>query len=118
MLFGIQGPDHMERLPGDFQNVLAQVDLLVRQTPLLAERMPSFLGAIQMVMERLERDPVAVEAVDPATGDRRTVKVGRFDLQCFTRNLLASGVREGSGFISDSDGIELHDFDAAESGNA
>ena len=91
VLFGIQGPDHMERLPGDFQNVLAQVDLLVRQTPLLAERMPSFLGAIQLVMERLERDPIAVEAVDPATGDRRTVRVGRFDLQCFTRNLLASG---------------------------
>jgi len=91
VLFGIQGPDHMERLPGDFQNVLTQVDLLVRRTPLLAERMPSFLGAIQLVMERLDRDPVAAEAVDPATGDRRTVTVGKFDLQCFTRNLLASG---------------------------
>jgi pimeloyl-ACP methyl ester carboxylesterase len=91
VLFGIQGPDHMERLPGDFQNVLAQIDLLVRRTPLLAERLPSFLGAIQIVMDRLDRDPAAVEAVDPATGDRRTLKVGRFDLQCFTRNLLASG---------------------------
>ena len=91
VLFGIQGPDHMERLPGDFQDVLEQIDLLVRQTPLLAERMPSFLGAVQLVMERLDRDPIAVEAVDPATGDRRTVKLGKFDLQCFTRNLLASG---------------------------
>jgi fermentation-respiration switch protein FrsA (DUF1100 family) len=42
-------------------------------------------------MKRLDRDPVAAEAVDPATGDRRTVTVGKFDLQCFTRNLLASG---------------------------
>jgi pimeloyl-ACP methyl ester carboxylesterase len=91
VLFGVQGPDHMERLPGDFQTVLEQIDRMVRQTPLLAERMPSFLGAVQIVLERLERDPVSAEAVDPATGDRRTVKVGKFDLQCFTRNLLASG---------------------------
>lgn len=91
VLFGVLGPDHMERLPGDFQDVLVQIDLLVRRTPLLAERMPGFLGTVQLVMERLERDPRAVEAVDPATGDRRTVTVGRFDLQCFTRNLLASG---------------------------
>ena len=91
VLFGIQGPDHMERLPGDFQNVLEQIDLLVRRTPLLAERLPSFLGAIQVVMDRLDRDPVAVEATDPATGNRRSVMVGKFDLQCFTRNLLASG---------------------------
>jgi pimeloyl-ACP methyl ester carboxylesterase len=91
VLFGVQGPDHMERLPGDFQTVLEEIDRMVRRTPLLAERMPSFLGAIQIVLERLERDPVSAEAVDPATGDRRTVKVGKFDLQCFTRNLLASG---------------------------
>ncbi len=91
VLFGIQGPDHMERLPGDFQNVLEQIDLLVRRTPLLAERLPSFLGAVHLVMDRLERDPIAAEAVDPATGSRRTVKLGKFDLQCFTRNLLASG---------------------------
>jgi pimeloyl-ACP methyl ester carboxylesterase len=91
VLFGVQGPDHMERLPGDFQDVLQQVDLMVRRTPLLAERMPSFLGAIQIVMERLEHDPISAEAVDPATGARRTVKLGKFDLQCFTRNLLASG---------------------------
>jgi pimeloyl-ACP methyl ester carboxylesterase len=91
VLFGVQGPDHMERLPGDFQDVLEKIDLLVKQTPLLAERLPTFLGAIQIVMEKLDRDPIAVETVDPARGDRRTVKVGKFDLQCFTRNLLASG---------------------------
>lgn len=91
VLFGVQGPDHMERLPRDFQTVLEEIDRMVRRTPLLAERMPSFLGAIQIVLERLERDPVSAEAVDPATGDRRAVKVGKFDLQCFTRNLLASG---------------------------
>jgi pimeloyl-ACP methyl ester carboxylesterase len=91
VLFGVQGPDHMERLPGDFQDVLEKIDLLVKQTPLLAERLPTFLGAIQIVMDKLDRDPIAVETLDPATGDRRTVKVGKFDLQCFTRNLLASG---------------------------
>jgi pimeloyl-ACP methyl ester carboxylesterase len=90
VLFGVQGPDHMERLPGDYQNVLVAIDQMVKRTPLLASRMPSFLGAVQTVLERLEHDPVRVEAVDSATGDRRTVTLGKFDLQCFTRKLLAS----------------------------
>ena len=90
VLFGIQGPDHMERLPRDFQEVLAQIDQLVKRTPLLAARMPSFLGAIQIVLQKLEREPERVEGVDPATGERRMVTVGKFDLQCFTRNLLSS----------------------------
>jgi pimeloyl-ACP methyl ester carboxylesterase len=90
VLFGVQGPDHMERLPGDYQDVLVQIDQMVKRTPLLAARMPSFLGAVQTVLEKLEQEPVRLEAVDPATGNRRTVTVGKFDLQCFTRNLLAS----------------------------
>jgi pimeloyl-ACP methyl ester carboxylesterase len=90
VLFGVQGPDHMERLPGDYQDVLVQIDQMVKRTPLLVERMPSFLGAVQTVLSRLDQDPVRVEAVDAETGNRRTVTVGKFDLQCFTRNLLAS----------------------------
>jgi len=90
VLFGVQGPDHMERLPGDFQDVLAQIDQLVKRTPLLAARMPSFLGVVQSVLQKLDRDPQRVEGVDAATGERRLVTVGKFDLQCFTRNLLSS----------------------------
>jgi pimeloyl-ACP methyl ester carboxylesterase len=90
VLFGVQGPDHMERLPGDYEEVLLQLDRMVKRTPLLVARMPSFAGAVQTVMARLEQDPVRAEAVDPATGNRRTVTLGKFDLQCFTRNMLAS----------------------------
>ncbi|HEY3171216.1 MAG TPA: alpha/beta fold hydrolase [Thermoanaerobaculia bacterium] len=90
VLFGVQGPDHMERLPKDFQDVLVHIDQLVKRTPLLAARMPSFLGVVQIVLQKLERDPQRVEGVDPATGEKRLVTVGKFDLQCFTRNLLSS----------------------------
>ncbi|HMA18163.1 MAG TPA: alpha/beta fold hydrolase [Thermoanaerobaculia bacterium] len=90
VLFGVQGPDHMERLPGDYQEVLSQIDQMVKRTPLLVERMPSFLGTVQVVLEKLEREPVRVESVDAGTGERRTVTLGKFDLQCFTRNMLAS----------------------------
>ena len=90
VMFGVQGPDHMERLPGDYQEVLVQIDQMVKRTPLLVARMPSFLGAVQTVLAKLEQDPVRIEAVDARTGNRRTVTVGKFDLQCFTRNLLAS----------------------------
>ncbi len=41
-------------------------------------------------MEKLERNPERVEGVDRTTGEQRTVTIGRFDLQCFTRNMLAS----------------------------
>jgi pimeloyl-ACP methyl ester carboxylesterase len=90
VLFGVQGPDHMQRLPGDFQQVLVQMDEMVKRTPLLAERMPSFLGVVETVMSKLEHDPVRVESVDAGTGERRTVTLGKFDLQCFTRNMLSS----------------------------
>jgi pimeloyl-ACP methyl ester carboxylesterase len=90
VLFGVQGPDHMERLPGDYQEVLLQVDQMVKRTPLLVHRMPSFVGAVKTVMARLEQNAVRAEAIDPVTGNRRTVMLGKFDVQCFTRNMLAS----------------------------
>ena len=90
VLVGVQGPDHMARLPGDFQGVLEEIDRLVKRTPLLAARMPSFLGAVQIVLQKLEREPERVEGIDPATGEKRLVTVGKLDLQCFTRNLLSS----------------------------
>ena len=90
VLFGISGPDHMERLPGDYQEVLEQIDRMVKRTPLLATVMPSFLGTVRTVLQKLERSPERVEAVDRNTGEQRTVTIGKFDIQCFTRNLLAS----------------------------
>lgn len=90
VLFGVSGPDHMERLPGDYQEVLEQIDGMVKRTPLLASVMPSFLGTVRTVLEKLERNPERVEGVDRTTGEQRTVTIGKFDLQCFTRNLLAS----------------------------
>jgi hypothetical protein len=35
-------------------------------------------------------------------------------MDCLCMPLFYFDVREGSGFISDADGIELHDLDAAE----
>jgi pimeloyl-ACP methyl ester carboxylesterase len=90
VFFGVSGPDHMERLPGDYQEVLEQIDRMVKRTPLLASVMPSFLGTVRAVLAKLERDPERVDGVDRTTGERRMVTVGKFDLQCFTRNLLAS----------------------------
>ena len=90
VLFGVQGPDHMERLPGDYQEVLERIDQMVKRTPLLVQRMPSFLGAVQTVMAKLAAEPVRVDAVDPANGEHRIVTIGKFDLQCYTRNMLAS----------------------------
>ncbi|HZI66253.1 MAG TPA: alpha/beta fold hydrolase, partial [Thermoanaerobaculia bacterium] len=90
VLFGVSGPDHMERLPGDYQEVLEQIDRKVKRTPLLAAVIPTFLGTVRAVLERLERNPERVEGVDRTTGEVRTVTVGKFDLQCLTRNHLAS----------------------------
>lgn len=90
VLFGVSGPDHMERLPGDYQDVLEQIDRMVKRTPILAAVMPTFLGTVRTVMDKLERNPERVEGVDRTTGEQRTVTIGKFDLQCFTRNLLAS----------------------------
>lgn len=90
VLFGVSGPDHMERLPGDYQDVLEEIDRKVRRTPLLSTVMPTFLGTVRAVLEKLERNPERVEGIDRATGEVRTVTLGKFDLQCLTRNLLAS----------------------------
>lgn len=90
VLFGVQGPDHMERMPADYQRVLDDVDRMVRRTPLLAARMPSFLGVVATVLKRLDRSPERLPAVDPVDGRPGTIVLGKFDLQCYTRNLLGS----------------------------
>lgn len=90
VLFGVQGPDHMERMPADYQRVLDSIDRMVRRTPLLAARMPSFLGVVETVLKRLERSPERMPSVDPATGKPGSIVLGKFDLQCYTRNLLGS----------------------------
>jgi hypothetical protein len=52
--------------------------------------MPSFLGTVRTVLQKLERNPEHAEGVDRSTGEQRTITIGKFDVQCFTRNLLAS----------------------------
>lgn len=90
VMFGVQGPDHMERLPGDYEEVLGRIHRMVRGTPLLAARMPNFIGTVKTVLGRLENEPIRVEGVDPGNGEQRAVTLGKFDLQCFTRNQLVS----------------------------
>lgn len=83
---GAVGPDHVRRLPSDFEWALAEIARLSRNTS-----MPAFdlLGTMKEVFGRLATRSVTVE-VETREEGRIPVVVGRFDLELYTRHLLSS----------------------------
>ena len=86
VLVGVVGPDQLRRLPSDFDWELAQIASLARQTGA-----PTFdlIEAMTEVLHRLESQPVTVE-VETRDAGRIPIVVGRFDLELYIRNMLAS----------------------------
>ena len=90
VLAGVEGPDQTLKLPGNVQRTLMEIDRLAKADPAVAGAVPDFLSLVKATLDRLERQPVAVDLTD-ATGQRVTVAVGRFDAQILTWLLLGSG---------------------------
>lgn len=84
ILAGVEGPSHTIKLPTTIQKHMEQIDHMVKADVQLSRQIPSFIGLVGTVLDRLEREPVTVEVEDPQT--KKTVKVllNRFAIQFLT----------------------------------
>jgi pimeloyl-ACP methyl ester carboxylesterase len=93
ILAGVEGPAHTIKLPGNIQRHLVALDKLVKADPHLSQDIPDLLGLMKMVLDRVEREPVTVEVIQPATQQKVKVTINKFALQYLTRNLFGGGER-------------------------
>src|SRR5262245_1842926 len=91
ILAGIEGPAHTIKLPSNIQQHLINLDKLVKADPNLSKEIPDFLGLMKTVLDRVEREPVTVEVIHPATQQKVKVTVNKFMLQFLTANLVGGG---------------------------
>ncbi|MGI8835386.1 MAG: alpha/beta hydrolase [Pyrinomonadaceae bacterium] len=91
ILAGVEGPDHTSKLPGNTQKHLEHIDRLVKADANLSKDIPSFLNLVKAVLERVEREPVIVEVVDPKTKQTVKVALNKFAIQLLTAFSFGSG---------------------------
>ncbi|MEW6733867.1 MAG: alpha/beta hydrolase [Acidobacteriota bacterium] len=90
ILAGIEGPDHTLKLPSNVQQYFVDLDRLVKSDPIIGKEIPDLLGLMKTVLERLEREPVAVELTDPKTKQKVKVIINKFVMQYFTATTIGT----------------------------
>ena len=91
ILAGIEGPQHTIKLPSNIQKHLEHLDRLAKEDPNLSKKVPSFLGLVESVLDKVDKKPVVVETVSPATNERVKVTINRFALQVLTSQVFGRG---------------------------
>ncbi len=91
ILAGIEGPSHTIKLPANIQKHLEDIDRLVKADTNLSKDIPSFLGLVNGVLERTEREPVTVEITDPGTKQMVKVVLNKFAIQILTAFSFGGG---------------------------
>ena len=91
ILAGVEGPSHTIKLPSNVQRHLITLDKLVKADPELSKEIPDFLGLINTVLDRLEKEPAIVEVTDPATQQKVKLTINKFVVQMMTIANLGDG---------------------------
>ncbi|MEZ4769913.1 MAG: alpha/beta hydrolase [Caldilineales bacterium] len=88
-IWGIEGPDHTVKLPGQVQQCLEDLHrLALEQIDWLDG--DGLLGLVAAVLEQLDRAPVVATARHPRSGDPVKITLGKNDLQRATAANLGS----------------------------
>ena len=91
ILAGVEGPEDTIKLPGNIQKHLEDIDQKVKMDPALSAQIPSFLGLMKEVLDRLDQHPETVEIDDPVSKQKVAVTVNRFVVQILVSNIFGSG---------------------------
>ena len=110
VIAGIEGPDHTYKLPSNVQNNLEQIAQLYKADANVGKAIPDFLGLMQTLLDRLEKQPVTVDATDPETKQKVKVTVGKFDLQFLIANFLPGRISAMKRFPSVAVAMSKGDF--------
>jgi pimeloyl-ACP methyl ester carboxylesterase len=91
ILAGVEGLEHTIKLPSNIQKHLENLDRLVKADPNLSKEIPSFLGLMKEVLDKVEREPVVIETTDMRTQQKIKVTINKFALQILTTSAFGSG---------------------------
>lgn len=91
ILAGVEGLSDTIKLPGNIQKHLEHLDQMLKSDPNLSKKIPSLLSLMKDVLEKVEKESVTVEAIDPQTNQKTKVTINRFVLQLLTANAFGSG---------------------------
>ncbi len=90
ILAGVEGPAHSFKLPSNIQENLEKINRLVKADASLNKQIPDLIAMMKTVLERLEKQPLQLEATNPQTRERVKVTVGRFDLERLTASVVGN----------------------------
>lgn len=90
ILAGVEGLEHTIKLPSNIQKHLGHIDRLAKADPVLSKEIPSFLGLVKEVLERVERAPAVAETTNPITKEKVRVTINKFVLQILTAFVFGS----------------------------
>lgn len=110
VMAGIEGPDHTHKLPSNVQNNLEQIAQIYKADANVGKAIPDFLGLMQTLFDRLEKQPVTVELTDPETKQKVKITLGKFELQYLIVNLLPGRVTAMQRFPSIALAMSKGDF--------
>ncbi len=88
IMAGLEGLDHTIKLPSDQQEMLEKIDFLVKEDPVMAQKLPDFLGVVEDVLDGLDREPVTVDVVDNESGETVSLTIGKYDVQLVSTSFL------------------------------
>ncbi|MEZ5428089.1 MAG: alpha/beta hydrolase [Pyrinomonadaceae bacterium] len=91
ILAGVEGLQHTIKLPSSIEAHLEHLDRLAKADPKIREKIPSLIGLMKEVLEKVEREPAMVEVTDPVSKEKVKVTVNRFVLQLLTAFAFGSG---------------------------
>jgi hypothetical protein len=90
ILAGSEGPAQTWKLPGNIQENLKKISQLAKIDPQLDNKIPDLVSLMSTVLDRLEKQPVVVEVIDPRSRQPVSVTLGKFDLQRFTASVIGN----------------------------
>jgi len=94
ILAGTEGPDHTLKLPSNVDKHLAAIGEFLHRDPEWSARIPDFIVLVREVLDKLDREPVLTEVVDPTTKQKVKVPVNKFVMQAYTAaNMGTTAIR-------------------------
>ena len=89
ILAGVEGLHQTVKLPGDTQKLLEKIDALIKADKNARKVYPDFLGDLEKLLDKVEKEPVMVSTQHPLTGSPIEVAIGKYELQILLSNTLS-----------------------------
>lgn len=94
IIAGVEGYDHTVKMPNDQQSLLEEIDRRLKSDPKTRRYFPDFLGDIETLLERLDKESIIATSINPFNNKEMEVVIGKLDMQM----ILAWSLRGPSTF--------------------